>query len=38
VLDVKQTDAIFYLLPNTSINEEGFAQQLFGQQNVSVLP
>ncbi|APR68358.1 MAG: succinyldiaminopimelate transaminase [Thalassobium sp.] len=38
VLDVKQTDASFYLWPKTSINEEEFAQQLFAQQNVTVLP
>lgn len=38
VLDVKQTDASFYLWPRTPINEETFAQQLFAQQHVTVLP
>ena len=38
VLDVKQTEASFYLWPKTPINEETFAQQLFAQQNVTVLP
>jgi len=38
VLDVKQTEASFYLWPRTPINEETFAQQLFAQQNVTVLP
>lgn len=38
VMDVKQTDASFYLWPATSIDEETFAQQLFAQQNVTVLP
>jgi len=38
VLDVKQTDASFYLWPKTPIDEETFAQQLFAQQHVTVLP
>ena len=38
VLDVKQTEASFYLWPKTPIDEETFAQQLFAQQNVTVLP
>lgn len=38
VLDVKQTDASFYLWPKTPINEETFAQQLFAQQHITVLP
>lgn len=38
VMDVEQTDASFYLWPKTPINEEEFAQQLFAQQNLTVLP
>ncbi len=38
VLPVQQTDASFYLWVETPINEETFAQQLFAQQNVTVLP
>ena len=38
VLDVKQSDASFYLWAKTPINEEDFAQQLFAQQHVTVLP
>ena len=38
VMDVKQTDASFYLWAKTPINEEEFAQQLFAQQHVTVLP
>ena len=38
VLDVKQTEASFYLWPKTPVNEELFTQQLFAQQNVTVLP
>lgn len=37
-IEVKQTDASFYLWAKTSIDEELFAQQLFAQQNVTVLP
>jgi N-succinyldiaminopimelate aminotransferase len=38
VLDVSKPDASFYLWPKTPINGEDFAQQLFAQQNVTVLP
>lgn len=38
VLNIQQTDASFYLWPETPINEEEFAQQLFAQKNVTVLP
>ena len=38
VLPVQQTDASFYLWVETPIDEETFAQQLFAQQNVTVLP
>ncbi len=38
VMAVEQTDASFYLWAKTPINEETFAQQLFAQQNVTVLP
>jgi N-succinyldiaminopimelate aminotransferase len=38
VLDVKQSDASFYLWANTPINEEEFAQRLFAEQQVTVLP
>ncbi|UTW47629.1 succinyldiaminopimelate transaminase [Bacterioplanoides sp. SCSIO 12839] len=38
VADVRQTDASFYLWLKTPIHEEEFAQQLFAQQNVTVLP
>ena len=37
-LNVSHPDAAFYLWPETPINEEDFAQQLFAQQNVTVLP
>ncbi|MFC1749405.1 succinyldiaminopimelate transaminase [Pseudomonadota bacterium] len=37
VLDVKQPDAGFYLWPQTPIDDESFAQRLFGEQNVTVL-
>jgi N-succinyldiaminopimelate aminotransferase len=37
-IDVEQTDASFYLWAKTEINEETFAQQLFAQQHVTVLP
>jgi N-succinyldiaminopimelate aminotransferase len=36
--EVKQTDASFYLWAKTDIDEELFAQQLFAQQHVTVLP
>ncbi len=38
VMPVEQTDASFYLWAETPIDEETFAQQLFAQQNVTVLP
>lgn len=38
VLDVAKPDAGFYLWPKTPINGEDFAQQLFAQQKVTVLP
>ena len=38
VLDVSKPDAGFYLWPKTPIKGENFAQQLFAQQNVTVLP
>ncbi len=38
VMDVEQTDASFYLWPKTPINEETFAQRLFAEENVTVLP
>jgi N-succinyldiaminopimelate aminotransferase len=38
VLDVTRPDASFYLWPKTPIKGETFAQQLFAQQKVTVLP
>jgi len=38
VMDVEQTDASFYLWAKTPINEEAFAQRLFAEQQVTVLP
>ncbi|MGR6872870.1 succinyldiaminopimelate transaminase [Pseudomonas sp. HK3] len=38
VMDVKQSDASFYLWAKTSINEEVFTQRLFAEQQVTVLP
>jgi N-succinyldiaminopimelate aminotransferase len=38
VLDVSKPDAGFYLWPKTPIHGELFAQQLFAQQHVTVLP
>jgi len=38
VMDVEQTDASFYLWAKTPINEEVFAQRLFAEQQVTVLP
>lgn len=38
VMDVKQSDASFYLWAKTPINEEEFTQRLFAEQNVTVLP
>ena len=37
-IEVEQTEASFYLWAKTSIDEELFAQQLFAQQHVTVLP
>lgn len=38
VMDIKQSDAGFYLWAHTPINEETFAQRLFAEQQVTVLP
>ncbi|EPJ46500.1 MAG: hypothetical protein OFPI_33930 [Osedax symbiont Rs2] len=38
VLDVKLPDASFYLWAKTPIDDELFAQQLFAQQNLTLLP
>ena len=38
VLDIQQPDASFYLWPKIPINDELFAQKLFAEQNVTVLP
>lgn len=38
VMEVSKPDASFYLWPRTPIKGEAFAQQLFAQQNVTVLP
>ena len=38
VLSIEQTDASFYLWPKTEISEELFAQKLFEEQHVTVLP
>ncbi len=38
VIEVKQPDAGFYLWPRTPIDDAEFAQRLFAQQNVTVLP
>ena len=38
VLEVKKPDASFYLWAKTPICDKAFAQQLFAQQNVTVLP
>lgn len=38
VMQVTQTDASFYLWLETPINEEEFAQKLFAQQHITVLP
>jgi N-succinyldiaminopimelate aminotransferase len=38
VLKVERPDAGFYLWPETPISDTDFAQQLFAQQNVTVLP
>jgi N-succinyldiaminopimelate aminotransferase len=38
VMDVEMPDASFYLWPKTPVADEVFTQQLFAQQNVTVLP
>lgn len=38
VMNIAQTDASFYLWPETSISDETFAQGLYEQENVTVLP
>lgn len=38
VLDVQKPDASFYLWPQTPVDDEIFARELFAQQNVTVLP
>lgn len=38
VLDVAHPDASFYLWPRLPINDETFAQRLFAEENVTVLP
>ncbi len=38
LLPVKKPDASFYLWPQTPISDLDFAQQLFAQQNITLLP
>jgi N-succinyldiaminopimelate aminotransferase len=38
VMNIKQSDASFYLWPETPISDEEFAQKLFEQKHVTVLP
>ena len=38
VMNAKQTDASFYLWPETPIDDETFAQELYRQQHVTVVP
>ena len=38
IMDVKQSDASFYLWPRTPINDELFTQKLYSQQAVTVVP
>ena len=38
ILPATQPDAAFYLWPETPIDDESFARELFRQQNVTVLP
>lgn len=38
VLNVQQPDAAFYLWPETPLDDETFARELFAQQHVTVLP
>ena len=37
-LNVTQPDAAFYLWPETPVDDENFARNLYAQQNVTVLP
>ncbi|WP_455196455.1 aminotransferase class I/II-fold pyridoxal phosphate-dependent enzyme, partial [Kaarinaea lacus] len=37
-LNVTQPDAAFYLWPETPVDDESFARDLYAQQNVTVLP
>lgn len=38
VMNIEQTEASFYLWPETPINDENFAQRLFAETHVTVLP
>jgi N-succinyldiaminopimelate aminotransferase len=38
LMDVRMPDAGFYLWPKTPVADTDFAQQLFAQQNITVLP
>ncbi|MFV1873195.1 MAG: succinyldiaminopimelate transaminase [Oleiphilus sp.] len=38
VMDIQQTDASFYLWPKTPVSDETFAQGLYQQEHVTVLP
>ncbi len=38
VMDVEQSDASFYLWAKTPIDDDAFAQRLFAEQHVTVLP
>lgn len=38
LIDVQRPDASFYLWPKTDISDIDFAQQLYAQQNITVLP
>jgi N-succinyldiaminopimelate aminotransferase len=38
VMNVQQSNASFYLWPETPIDDEDFARELFAQQHVTVLP
>ena len=38
VMDIEQTDASFYLWPKTPIADDLFAQRLFEEQHITVLP
>ena len=37
-MDIEQTDASFYLWPKTPIADDLFAQRLFEEQHITVLP